>query len=1821
MSLWDDFVQKVQGAGGAVGKTFLKTFGAQPGATIPLAQGMVEQQAVKAGMTPETAQALTDQSFNKIGALDTEQIGTQVVTPLDKYVYDPAFQALSAGALIVNPDTWTNSDSYTEALSRAWKSRQDISFGQAAADLTAYYANKAPDWGPLAELNKVDVNIYDKEIRERIYLRTYDENGNRVDSQGNIIPSGSWIENAFMGLSAGFDIAKQIKGDPLYRGAQVVTKVRKSTLNVESPELIVEDVVKFNDQQAKSAKQTNDVYREKLDLTKTQSELERVQNFQEQIKANSLAPGEIVREVNNVRFADGLDPLPSTTKLTEYVKQYSNYAKSLEKTIAKSESKIEKLNVTEAITPKVASGVKEFISQAVTRKMNWEELNSHTILRNYAVDTEFLAKAIEQAALRGENAAYDVMLLSQGEPTAAIRLAGQHADLLKIIDDAQSRLDDIELKIQDSLYQQDPSVAQALNIQKRKLGELVQAMRADDVYLNRLIGPNSNVIGTMPTMPFSANVSVKGKDIAVSPIVEKYRADRAIVKAGLENGTIKLKDIVSPSQEYLWTRVQKSPLHRATYVAQWVGHRLGREKPSGWVTLEGLDAFDGIKEVRTILEDTPVFDDLPDLKNAFADKFISAKDAISRGKVLDEIEEEMVSQTLKKFGADKEIIRDKNGNPVLDENGETTLLSTALYEKFKTERAKAVTEFQKTKVFAVDSNQTMISNPVVESQLAYARPMLDSKEFYKFIKYNMPKKEGMQGNIDVFAGSIKKVKDEWVMPVWITADRFWRADILLRLGYPKRNIISELTVISMYDGGLTGMFSGAVVQGGKNFFSNRHLKFIDMREAIKSELAFAEAKNTNPLYAIRNIFRRVDWNKYEEFASENIAALQKEKESYLEFIKDSVEHPDAYDISFPKTYETIEAYDELIALEESRLAAIAERVNARGDRFGAQNIVGKNKVVIGAHEFAGVYEGVQGKAAQILTGSAGRLGFEMSSFRNILNELGLETTDKWRVVNPTDKEYFLTLAEIANKQLRGSNTVNMILKGGSKESVIEYLNSPRGKAELEKLDWIQDQPIKGAKTRKAGWPVEEEVVMGQDGQGQIRTSFIKDTGETVAENYYNFLVDEVINNYFPTEELRNFIADKYAKNQNIASAELRLVSKNADLNPIHGEVLAEKGVSQNPFKKTQSKLSYILWDVVIKNGYKYLGEIPEDAIISHPFANSVYNKKLAEIETMWRTNEIMPTPEDILRAEYVSRKWAVKQTREYLYRITRRNGIAANIPVLAPFIQAQMSTFKRAGKLAYRNPEKAARLIWLNNQIKTHATEDEEGNRRLTFIMPKEWYDDKGFSSLFPKELQNALAANDVRRWNPAQFNLLMQGLRMTAPEILPNTEESTQEKVARWATAAQGVIGTGWTVQIIANELLKNNPYVDKEIYETTGLPIPAKDILEMFASPYPTEKIFDPFTSGWNKRVYSLLMQDGPDSQLMQNVFGKNNADFERTQLLMVQWHLDQQRLGLEEPLSNDPNKNTDMLFDQAKKEASWAIGLRLWANLTDAFVPQVESSTISPLVEEYRRYQTKYGAQAFEKWLEDYPDMPYIAVSRTKNYTGSSQSVDAAYMRVEHGEMIEEAIRANGLPREDALAFVQMVTNSNVDAPVLRDAYSGFWLKQEGDRVTLSAEEGFDNLKVRQGWSWYMDMQDEINKSLAKGRTTIYSAASEKIRTKRRSEINKYASENPEWYAQYSTLSGANSVTGFIRSMSVALNDEKFRNSLSEDSYWLDIEEIINLREDMVQSAMNKGLASPNTGQKERYAIEVNKFMDNPTTAYYFNKFLADDEFTKLALPGGE
>lgn len=1850
MSIWDSFVNQTKNTAGAI-----KDFGSgvfnlgQAGANLPgyaatsLATGLTQGQLAKTGVDANVAsQATAGSALEDItgytvdktekGAERINQVLTPVTTTLDKYAYQPLYRGATTVALAGNMDTYNQGLNPLDSLRNAWNASADISLGQATMDKFASYGNALPDWGALAELNKVDIDIYNKDMRERIYLRKYDDNGNRVDSQGNKIADASWLENVFRNMSGAIDFAKVVILDPFVIGGKALKATRLAKLDVFRPEAVVNSA-EWNAKQASYGKIMKQQTEEKLALVDEVPILQRSESVMNDIKDGNLYGTRLMGEVNSVRATAGKEPLDITLGETAFAIEHQKYLTELKTTVQNRQAKIEELNNIEAPTPDLPTGVAELVDIITARQMTGPEIANFKVVRDYGIDAPFLGDTLAEAAKRGKGAVTDVLMIAgYGDPEALMRLRGEHKELVTMIDFQQNRLDRMELEVQKALSAGDMNTVERINLHKKELSAFIKAATADDKYLARITREENNIVNALPGLPVSK--SERG-----SSFIEKYRSDKAIIKAGLQDGSIRPLRFGKwkPEQQFDWKRVSKSPLHGVTYVAQWAGHRIGLEKPRGFIATSGLDSFEGVKDLQLVMNDIKYLKDNIGLKQSLSKEFVDASDAIGRKSVVEKTEAAGMDAIFVHHGIDPMTPKlDRNGKPVLDADGNVVTLRESIHNAYKELRVEKIEELIRERAFSIDSNGTRIMNPVIASELAHSVPFMDMQAFERLVVDEI--KRG--GGPNVFMNAVRVTKDGVIIPAYAKVDTFWRAEVLLRMGYPIRNALTTGTILSMTDTGLGGMYSVPIAKAGvSQYFYNRYTHLIDWQKRLQMELdkielesamieSSPEALNQNlkakalglipkPIKVARQF---TPWSgklsDYEAFAAKFIELKQAEREGIIEIATGILENPELSEavtmLGLKNPTEAIAKLDAQIALEQEKLMRIGQMVRTRGERFGLQKIVGDDPIIrVSPYDYAGVYSGAQGEATRKLMSAAGTSAFDISPMSAALKEMGLEGTGKFVDVAPDDDMYFYHLANIINQKLRGSKPVVMLINGKTDEQVLEYLATTTGREELKSLGWVMD--VLPAKSKKKA-----ERLAGKPEEGVIPTEVI--TPKASANNYLQYIKTQVIDQLLPTDELKAYAATHLKmddagrlSSSKVTSAELRAISYGQELNPIIGEMLKETKIFRNPELNPIQMIDRFLTDVVIKRTFKAISVAPEDTLLTHPYGNALYTTRMDETMNIWKTNGVVPTDEMVLNAETQARKYAIQEVKRWMYRVVRKNGLAASIPAVGPFLNAQMTTFKQVGQLSYRNPDKAARVAWFWNQLNTNSYEDQEGNRVFMWRIPRGWYDDKGLSGVLPDELRGAIEAQNKWQWNTPAFNLLAAGLRVPTVDLLPGQEETTTDKVQRWSQTVGSVIGIGPMVQIVANELLKRDPFMDQQVYEQTGKAWPLRKWVEVFASPYPTNNWYDPLVGASQKRVGSIAAGVGDVFFPADNVSDETrNNDYQRTKLLMFQNLLDKQNIGEEPKHGSNEKENVEYLWKEASKQATWHLIVRLGNNLLSPFVPSYEGP-LTNAMGLYRTYVQKYGVESYNKWIQDYPDLAYMAISRTKNPSEASQTTDAAFLRNKFNGTIEQAIRDTKLNREDALALVGMVVNKDVGVEVLRDPQAGYWQRQKGDRVTLTAEEGYENFKVREGWAWYMNMIETMDKKRREqGGISNQSAAADQPNIVKNTFIQNYGKVNPSWYAAWSISQRKEFTVGFIRGIETIMADKEFRSSLSKDSHWYDLEDIIDVRAELIGEMRQAGRSTPGSEMEVRLERKIAPYLQNPTTRYYWEKFLNNDNF---------
>jgi hypothetical protein len=207
-----------------------------------------------------------------------------------------------------------------------------------------------------------------------------------------------------------------------------------------------------------------------------------------------------------------------------------------------------------------------------------------------------------------------------------------------------------------------------------------------------------------------------------------------------------------------------------------------------------------------------------ELKRTLRKEFIEASDSIARVAVIQKAELAYMDKVFEKNGIDASAIAKdkKTGKDIVDADGNPMSNRDVIYKAFNDQRAKDMLDFMEESAYSIDSNGTKIVNQVIMSQLAYSHPIMPFEEFADYVLTQF----GDPTLWKAFTSNIEQVRGEIIMPAFAKIDTFWRAEVLLRLGYPIRNVLTTGTVLSMHDVGLSGMFSmGSTVTGTSRFFN------------------------------------------------------------------------------------------------------------------------------------------------------------------------------------------------------------------------------------------------------------------------------------------------------------------------------------------------------------------------------------------------------------------------------------------------------------------------------------------------------------------------------------------------------------------------------------------------------------------------------------------------------------------------------------------------------------------------------------------------------------------------------------------------------------------------------------------------------------------------------------------------------------------------------------------------------------------------------------------------------------------------------------------
>jgi hypothetical protein len=1750
-------------------------------------------------------------------------------TFLTEKIYDPTNQTVGAAALALNPDTQEEAARRgIDPLTLAWEERGNISTGQATFDILAGESVFGAE------------NIYDEIERQELF---YGE---------------GFVSNVARGASGTIDIGAQLVFDPLAIGGGAFKLGRLATLDVKTvaqsakglnlveeamagaglADEIVSKPSFFEESFFKEGKKGLDEYR--------------VQRAEQDANAARIKELEDDELLYSYRMTSAQDEIASLPANDPEIPRLTQSIEDSKKAII--ETRTARDEIRSKPSPTLSVGWDEFFDQVPTMKPS--EIVKHKRLEIFGAGRDRMAAALALAAKTGDKRdLIDLTLLATNvDPQAGARLLARRDSLKPIIEDQKAQIKELQTEIL-TIIDDSPYTAKMLEEVRQDQIKLFKALLVEDKFLKAAIGEEEeiarSVAGRMPNAGIARIPTFIPGNEAMTRSLEKFRARQAKTRASIA------MDRSLSGDDFILKEFRISPLARPVYVAQWVGGKFGRFHPSNTIAIDGFDTSDGIDELASWMQSAPLWG-----KNTVIDRrspefrgeeITPSGTANKRQKLMDDY---IVAQG--RTNKEKALLKveRKYAGDVLSSLGYQSDEAELLIELFMRDKAKKLAMYRQENGFYPDPDVGgLMNNAMMAKELEYRHLMMDAQEFYNFA---LLEKDAMQPIFRLVLDEEKNLGRavDYIERSFRGMESLWKSGVLLRLGFAPRNIATEVLKFKAFGGLLEGFLftqMGAetlsnMVQNKYRFVERLAMRF-DQAKGVRGvtfaddlpeqmDPSLAQLKTMNPLTAAT-----VPFEEYQSYVAYN----NKLRVARIKWLQEQIDMQPTKDL-LPEERMLVDNYTQKInklqedVIESERKLAIQAQKAEKSKKVRS----GEKKLVLRGEQYEAPFEPGIGFAFRESISTASTTSIQTGMLDAYAAKGGAEFIDQYGLLYPDDPEYYPNLAELINNRWVDTEISRVLLSGATADE-LEALLLEKGSM------WKNDFVATGNRGRFAK---ERAKLLDNKKNKDQESIFTKEqldeiSGVPTAEYLYAKKMVGITDELFPTQEIRDRVLSM-ERGERLTINDLRnlyddiggsiqrpliagrpdkaLLKKRAKLtktvmvaksetDPTLVRTTVEKtGLDLERAKEAQRMLDSMDPKDAIEGfgdaarklkdwGFKWISVIPEDKFVSAPFGKMIYFREMDKADLAFREAGIIPGGAQKRAASQAARDKAVEESKRYLYRTNRRMKGVGDIPLLSPFIQAGIIGLKNWGRASWQDPTVLARRVWLWNQINEHADVDaRSGRRSLTLRLP-DWFIEN--INLLPGEqgyLKNVLRAYDTMRFSTQSLNLVLPGIR----------GESGFEQ-------AVSTLGVGPLVTAPVAEYLKDHPYIDQTILDATGKAIPSekvwddlklRGILETFvpAETLTADPTYYQTLPPWSRRLIAMSKQE-------------DSAEFARTQMYLIMWHLHRQATGEEAPIDRNDPEAFGKFVDQTSKEATIHLGIRMAANLSLPLIPQWENSEMKPMMDLWNEYQEKEGVNAFPKFLEDHPEWFSVTMSLSEGSTGIRATTDAAYMANRHEDLIY-AVTALGGTDASADPFIQMIVNRddrpNTYDPAARinQIETEYGIKQETYRGRKTPASAYMSLKEKKGWTGYMSekairdyllYQVGIQNGLGKAASPNMKIA-EPVNAQFKAWIDSQQEENPEWFNSYKSGGAETVSTISIQAARIMLDNQKWMDDQAEGS-WVNQLEIYVKERDIAAYNLSRV-----TDEEDKDAIKldlqskVNALkLENTTWAYYYDRFFDGDD----------
>ena len=602
---------------------------------------------------------------------------------------------------------------------------------------------------------------------------------------------------------------------------------------------------------------------------------------------------------------------------------------------------------------------------------------------------------------------------------------------------------------------------------------------------------------------------------------------------------------------------------------------------------------------------------------------------------------------------------------------------------------------------------------------------------------------------------------------------------------------------------------------------------------------------------------------------------------------------------------------------------------------------------------------------------------------------------------------------------------------------------------------------------------------------------------------YVLTAKNMLDNYLPNAGLQA----KLAAREEITPQMLRdNFTDPSTLPTIHGHVIQEN-LNLLGVKTTKN---------FVRNAFKLLGSMPEDAWARHPVYDKLYRQSLEQrINDFTALNgrpvstlaDDMVSTSEMQLAMKAAHQDAMRGTKQLLFTIDRKTNLASFMKLVSPFFSAFENSVKTWARLAYENPE------LINRANLAFTAPNRAGNA----------YDANG----------NPVAPEDATMDDYIRIEVpeALKRLPIIGKGLSSLDQMSVQKRSLDVIFQGSTELPVGPYVTIPVSEIVKNQPSYEESL---------------RWAIPFgPSRSAVDAMLPSWVKR---LKTREG----------GQNDPQYANTFALIWQTEQHKRREQGLKPLSDKEVKSlTDAYYN-----------MRTVANLVLPFAPTF-NSPYKYYIDQYRQFQEKHKQDAPTKFWEAYGDDFFdFTMSLSKNNTGIGASVDDVTNAKKYSDLVSEV--SNVDPK-----LIGLITSTGRGSYEFSQA-AYMWQQENtvspGSDVTFrgrqSPQESIKDTKINLGWIKYRSAVSKLDTMLSDaGFTSYQQSGAEAYKMVKNNYITQLGKENNDWYDDYNSTD-RNKYQNVVKTFNLVLNDKKFMADHGDDSTWKSIKLFLDGRDQIAQ-----------------------------------------------------